>query len=185
MRMRNRCEWATSDILINYHDAEWGVPVHDDFKLFEMLVLESFQAGLSWEIVLKKRDTMRLAFNDFNPHAVAKYTSKDVNRLLDNRGIIRNKRKILASVNNAKKFLDIQEEFSSFDSFIWRFVDNKTIKNNFTHASKIPSFTDISDKMSVELKKRGFSFLGSKICYAFMQSVGLVDDHTINCFRRK
>lgn len=183
--MVDRCAWATSDILIKYHDIEWGVPVHDDIKLFEMLILESFQAGLSWEIVLKKRDNMRNAFNGFDPLKIAHYNEKDVARLLGNKGIIRNKQKILASVNNAKKFLDIQKEYGSFDSFIWRFVNNKPIKNDFTNPSEIPSFTNISETMSNELKKKGFIFVGSKICYAFMQSIGMVDDHTINCFKRK
>jgi DNA-3-methyladenine glycosylase I len=183
--MVNRCAWATSDLLIQYHDTEWGIPVHNDRKLFEMLVLESFQAGLSWETILKKRDNIRRAFHNFDPQVIAIFTEEDIRCLLENREIIRNKQKITCTINNAQKFLDIQKEFRSFDRYIWSFVDNKTIKNTYTHISEIPAYTDISDKISSELKKRGFRFIGSKICYAFMQAVGMVDDHTVDCYRYK
>ena len=181
----NRCEWATAPLMIEYHDNEWGVPVHDDRKLFEFLILEGVQAGLSWEIVLKKRENYRKAFDNFIPVKIAKYTKKDVRRLLDDSGIIRNKLKILAAINNAKVFLHVQKEFSSFNKYIWGFVNYKPIKNKFHSLKEIPPRTELSDKISKDLKRRGFSFVGSTIVYAHMQATGMVNDHVISCFRWK
>lgn len=169
--------------MIEYHDKEWGVPVHDDRIIFEFLVLESAQAGLSWDIVLKKRENYRKAFDNFDPVIIAKCTEKDVNRLLADTGIIRNKAKILATINNARMFLKVQKEFGSFDKYIWQFVGGKPIKNKFKKISELPANTEISDMMSKDLKKRQFKFLGSTICYAHMQATGMVNDHTIDCFR--
>lgn len=169
--------------MIEYHDKEWGVPVHDDRKIFEFLVLESMQAGLSWEIVLKKRENFRQAFDNFNLARIAIYTEEDVTRLLADSGIIRNRLKILATINNAKRFSEVQKEFGSFDKHIWEFVGGKPIKNKFKKLSEIPSKTEISDTMSKDLKKRGFKFLGSTICYAHMQATGMVNDHLVSCFR--
>lgn len=183
--MTQRCEWAKDDLMIQYHDNEWGIPVHDDQKLFEMLVLEGAQAGLSWSTVLKRRQTYRKAFSNFSLLKVSKYTQKDVNRLLKDEGIIRNRLKIQSAINNAKQFLAVQKEFGSFDAYIWGFVNNKPIKNNHKKLSNIPPSTELSDKISKDLKKRGFNFVGSTICYAFMQAVGITNDHTANCFRYK
>lgn len=178
-----RCEWARDESMIQYHDTEWGIPVHDDKKLFEMLILEGAQAGLSWSTILKRRDSYRKAFDCFDPKKVAKYTQKDINCLLEDAGIIRNKLKIKSAIENAKQFLVIQKEFGSFDKYIWGFVNNTPIKTNFTKISAVPSSTDVSDKISADLKKRGFSFVGTTIVYAFMQAVGITNDHTKNCFR--
>jgi DNA-3-methyladenine glycosylase I len=179
-----RCDWPLkSQLLIEYHDKEWGIPVHDDRKLFEFLILEGAQAGLSWETVLKKRENYRKAFHNFDYKKIAKYTQKDVKRLLANEGIIRNKLKINATISNAKKFLEIQKELVSFDKYIWGFVNSKTIKTNVKKLSDIPATTPESDRMSKDLKKWGFKFVGPTICYAFMQAVGMVNDHSINCFR--
>jgi len=169
--------------MISYHDSEWGVPVHDDRRLFEMLILEGAQAGLSWSTILKRRKTYQKAFDDFDPKKVSKYTQKDVTRLLSDEGIIRNKLKIKSAINNAKQFLQIQKEFGSFDQYIWGFVNNTPIKNNFKNVSDVPPSTALSDRISADLKKRGFSFVGSTIVYAFMQAVGMTNDHTKNCFR--
>lgn len=166
-----------------YHDVEWGTPVHNDRKLFEFLILEGAQAGLSWSTVLKKRKNYKKAFDNFDPKKIAKYTKKDIKRILVDSGIIRNRLKIAAAVNNAQKFLDVQEEFGSFDKYIWQFVNYKTIKNRFKTLSALPVRTKESDAMSKDLKKRGFKFIGSTICYAFMQAVGMVNDHTTDCFR--
>ncbi len=182
--MIKKCEWAKSEDMIKYHDEEWGVPIHDDRKLFEFLILEGAQAGLSWSTILKRRVTYRKAFDDFYPEKVSNYNEEDVKRLLNDVGIIRNKLKIAAAINNAKKFLEIQKEFGSFDRYIWSFVNNKQIINNPTKLSEIPATSEISDEMSKDLKKRGFSFVGSTICYAFMQAVGIVDDHIVDCFRK-
>ena len=182
--MIKKCEWAKSEDMIKYHDEEWGVPIHDDRKLFEFLILEGVQAGLSWSTILKRRVTYRKAFDDFYPGKVSNYNEEDVKRLLNDGGIIRNKLKIAAAINNAKKFLEIQKEFGSFDRYIWSFVNNKQIINNPTKLSEIPATSEISDEMSKDLKKRGFSFVGSTICYAFMQAVGIVDDHIVDCFRK-
>lgn len=182
--MKRRCEWAGNDALsISYHDAEWGVPSHDDRHLFEMLVLEGAQAGLSWITILRKRENYRKAFDGFDIRKVASYAEEEVRRLLADMGIVRNRLKIEASINNARCVLALQQEFGSFDTFIWRFAAHSPIQN-FRHSlSEIPAQTAESDLMSRELKKRGFKFVGSTICYAFMQAVGMVNDHVITCFR--
>lgn len=179
-----RCEWCgTNQLMITYHDEEWGVPLHDDKTLFEFLILEGAQAGLTWQTVLNKRENYRKALNGFDPAKIARYGSKDVKRLLGNPGIIRNRLKIAATILNAKKFLEIQKEFGSFDKYIWQFVGGKPIKNKFKSLSEILPTTKESDAMSKDLLKRGFKFAGSTICYAFMEAVGMVNDHTQNCFR--
>jgi DNA-3-methyladenine glycosylase I len=178
-----RC-WNTDDPLyVKYHDEEWGVPVHEDNRLFEFLVLDAFQAGLSWLIILKKREGFRKAFDDFDPEKIAQFTSKDVERLVENSNIVRNRSKILATINNALCFLEIQKEFGSFDTYVWQFVKGKTIQNSFRHLSELPAESDESKTMSKDLKKRGFRFVGPTICYAFMQAAGLVNDHLVTCFR--
>lgn len=183
---KKSCEWPTNNpLLIEYHDKEWGVPTHDDRKLFEFLVLEGAQAGLSWETVLKKRENYRKAFAGFDPVKVARFGKHDVSRLLGDAGIIRNRLKIEAAINNAKKFLEVQKEFSSFSRYMWQFVGGKPIQHKFRSLKEIPATTKESDAMSKELKKRGFKFIGSTICYAHMQAVGMVNDHTTNCFRYK
>jgi DNA-3-methyladenine glycosylase I len=182
----NRCAWGMSNPwMIRYHDEEWGVPVHDDRKLFEFLVLDGFQAGVSWSIVLTKRKNFRKAFHHFNPRRVAKYTAKDVQRLLADPGIIRNRLKIQAAINNAQRFLEIQKEFGSFDQYVWQFVGGKPKQHHFKTIKQIPATSKESDALSADLKARGFKFVGSTICYAFMQAAGMVNDHTINCFRYK
>jgi DNA-3-methyladenine glycosylase I len=179
-----RCPWGTSDPLyVEYHDKEWGVPVHDDRKLFEMLILEGAQAGLSWLTVLKKRENYRKAFDNFEAVKIAKYDKRKIEQLLKNEGIIRNKLKINAAVINAKAFLQVKEEFGSFDKYIWQFVGNKPIINKRKSMKEIPAKTKESDEMSKDLIKRGFKFVGSTICYAFMQAVGLVNDHTVDCWK--
>jgi len=179
------CSWAKSDLMKKYHDKEWGVPVHNDRKLFEMLILEGAQAGLSWETILRRQKTYRKAFDNFDAKKIAKYKTKETKRLMHDPGIIRNKLKIASTINNAKRFLEVKKEFGSFDKYIWSFVNGKPIKNKFKNWKKIPATTKISDAMSKDLKKRGFSFVGTTICYAFMQSVGMVNDHVITCFRYK
>ncbi|MBU1317938.1 MAG: DNA-3-methyladenine glycosylase I [candidate division Zixibacteria bacterium] len=182
--MKKRCEWPGADeLMLEYHDTEWGVPVHDDRKLFEFLVLDAFQAGLSWQIVLRKRENFRKAFDNFDCNKIAKYTAKKVEKLRNDAGIIRNKAKINASITNAKAFLDIQKEFGSFDKYIWSFTGGKTIKNKWTTNSEVPPTSAESDAMSMDLKKRGFKFVGSTICYAFVQAAGMVNDHAMSCFR--
>ncbi len=182
----NRCAWGTNNpLMIQYHDEEWGVPVHDDRKLFEFLVLDGFQAGVSWSIVLNKRANFRKAFHNFNARKIAKYTAQDVKRLLADAGIIRNRLKILAAINNAQRFLAVQKEFGSFDKYIWQFVGGKPKKNRFKSLKQIPATSKESDAMSKDLKARGFKFVGSTICYAFMQAAGMVNDHTTDCFRHK
>lgn len=171
--------------MIAYHDTEWGKPVHDDKKIFEFLVLESFQAGLSWEIVLNKRENFRTAFSGFDPKRVATFGEAKVALLMQDTGIIRNRAKILAAINNASRFLAVQEEFGTFDRYIWGFVDYKTIQNAPETLSNIPAKTHLSDKIGADLKKRGFKFLGSTVIYAHMQATGMVNDHTIDCFRHK
>jgi len=179
-----RCEWVGNDsLMIRYHDTEWGVPVHDDRKHFEFLILDAAQAGLSWRTVLYKRENYRRAFDHFNPKKIAKYTQKDINKLLSNPGIIRNRLKVMSSVTNARSFLEVQKEFRSFDAYIWQFVGEKPIRNRFKTEKEIPAKTKESDAMSADLKKRGFKFVGSTICYAYMQAAGLVNDHTTKCFR--
>ncbi|MCI0455194.1 MAG: DNA-3-methyladenine glycosylase I [Candidatus Dadabacteria bacterium] len=185
-KLKQSCSWPTkSPLMIEYHDKEWGEPVHDDRKLFELLVLEGAQAGLNWETVLKKRENYRKAFHNFDPAKIACYTEKDIKRLLGDPGIIRNRLKIEAAVTNANKFLKIQDEFGSFDKYIWQFVGGKTIYNKLKSLSELQATTKESDGMSKDLKKRGFKFVGSTICYAFMQAVGMVNDHVVNCFRYK
>jgi len=179
-----RCPWAGTDpIYIAYHDSEWGVPLHDDRRLFEFLVLEGAQAGLSWITVLKKRDAYRRAFDHFDPEKIACYDENKIQELLSNKGIIRNRRKIESGIQNAKAFIRVQAEFGSFAEFIWQFVDGKPIRNAWQTIAQVPAQTNISIQMSKELKKRGFGFVGPTICYAFMQAVGMVNDHTVDCFR--
>lgn len=179
-----RCVWAGNDpLMVEYHDKEWGVPMHDDRKLFEMLILEGAQAGLSWQTVLNKRENYRKAFDNFDSIKISNYTKNNIKKLLNNAGIIRNKLKINATIINAKKFLEIQKEIGSFDKYIWKFVNYKTIKNKFEKLSDIPATTPESDELSKDLKERGFKFVGSTICYAFMQAVGIVNDHIVGCFR--
>jgi DNA-3-methyladenine glycosylase I len=181
---KRRCAWALSDpLLLAYHDEEWGVPAHDDVKLFEFLTLEGMQAGLNWLTILKKRENFRRAFESFKPEKIAEYSNSDVNRLLRNPGIIRNRLKITATITNARKFLAIKEEFGSFDRYIWQFTDGRTMRHRFRSLSAIPAKTKESDMMSKDLERRGFKFVGSTICYAFMQAVGMVNDHTLTCFR--
>jgi len=181
-----RCEWAgASDLEIDYHDKEWGVPVHDDRLLFEFLILEGAQAGLSWTTILKKREGYRKAYDNFEAEKIARYSDRKVKELLNNPGIVRNRLKVNASIVNAKLFLDVQKEFGSFDEYIWSFVSGKTIVNKRKKMSDIPANTTESDAMSRDLKKRGFKFVGTTICYAVMQAVGMVNDHTIGCFRYK
>ncbi len=184
--MKKRCEWGDSDPLyIQYHDKEWGVPMHDDERLFEFLILEGMQAGLSWLIILKKRENFRVAMDGFDPKKIAKYKVPRIEKLLKNPGIVRNKLKLGAAVTNAKAFLEVQKEFRSFDNYIWRFVGGKAIRNHWQSIDQIPAKTDISDVMSKDLKKRGFKFVGSTICYSMMQAVGMVNDHIMDCFRYK
>jgi len=178
-----RCEWATEEPNLSYHDKEWGKPEHDDQKLFEFLILEGAQAGLSWVTILKRRNGYRKAFSNFDAKKIAKYNQKQIDKLLKDESIIRNRLKITSAVNNAKQFLNVQQEFGTFDKYIWSFVNHKPIKNKFKKLSDIPAFTLISEKMSKDLKKRGFNFVGPTICYALMQAIGMVNDHTSGCFR--
>jgi DNA-3-methyladenine glycosylase I len=184
MKDKTRCPWSTTDPLyMEYHDREWGVPVHDDRKLFEMLLLEGAQAGLSWITILKKRENYRSAFDNFDARKIVKYDAKRVRELLMNEGIVRNRLKIEASISNAKAYLAVQKEFGSFDRYIWHFVGGKPARNRWKTLREIPSSTPESDAMSKDLKKRGFKFVGSTICYAFMQAVGMVNDHIESCFK--
>lgn len=184
--MPERCAWPAGDpLMLEYHDREWGVPVHDDRTQFEFLVLESAQAGLSWRTILHRREGYRRAFAGFDPQAVACFDDQDIARLLADPGIIRNRLKVRATISNAQAFLKIQEEFGSFDRYIWAFVDNKPIVNAWTELSQIPATSPESDTLSRDLKKRGFKFMGSTIVYAHMQATGMVNDHTVNCFRYK
>jgi DNA-3-methyladenine glycosylase I len=178
-----RCPWAKSDAMIAYHDTEWGTPVHDDRVHFEFLVLEGAQAGLTWELILKRREGYRKAFAEFDPTKVARFTPARVAKLVLDPSIIRNRQKIASAVTNAKAFLAVQKEFGSFDAYIWRFVDAQPIDGRRKATADVPPRTDRSDAMSKDLRKRGFSFVGSTICYAYMQGVGLVNDHLVRCFR--
>jgi DNA-3-methyladenine glycosylase I len=178
-----RCWNTDNPLYIRYHDEEWGVPVHVDNKLFEFLVLDCFQAGLSWLTILKKRDAFKKAFDNFDPEKVAKYNEKDVKRLVKDSSIVRNRKKILATINNARCFLKVQKEFGCFDTYIWQSVNGRTIRNSFVQLSDLPAESDESEAMSKDLKKRGFQFVGPTICYAFMQAAGLVNDHLVACFR--
>jgi DNA-3-methyladenine glycosylase I len=180
-----RCGWARTDLNIPYHDAEWGVPLHDDRRLFEFLILEGAQAGLSWDTVLKKRNAYREAFDDFDPAKVAKYDARQQRRLLANTGIIRNKLKIASAIVNARALLAVQKEFGSFDAYVWQFVEGRPKRNAWTSPEQIPAKTPESHAMSRDLLKHGFKFVGSTICYAFMQAVGMVNDHELGCFRYK
>lgn len=181
-----RCPWpGDSQIMVKYHDQEWGVPETNDRKLFEFLILEGAQAGLSWNTVLNKRENYRKAFDQFDPDKVARYKSKKIKTLLANAGIIRNRLKIAASVNNAQRFLEVREEFGSFAKYMWQFVDGKPVINKFRHISELPATTKVSDAMSKDLKQRGFKFVGPTICYAHMQAVGMVNDHLVDCYRYK
>lgn len=182
--MNTRCDWCGTDPLyVKYHDDEWGLPLHDDHRLFELLILEGAQAGLSWLTILKKRENYRRAFHGFDPQEIAKYSTQDVQRLLADPGIVRNRLKIESTIKNARGILAIREEFGSFDSFIWRFVDHQPRQNEWHSLTELPAKTTLSDSISKELKERGFNFVGSTICYAFMQAVGMVNDHIVGCFR--
>jgi DNA-3-methyladenine glycosylase I len=182
--MCNRCSWSgSSDIMIEYHDTEWGVPLHDDGKLFEFLILEGFQAGLSWQIILNKRQNFRKAFCNFNPQEIVKFDDRKVFELLEDKSIVRNRQKITACINNASRFLEIQEEFGSFDKYIWAFTGNKTIVNTFKKLKELPAKTPLSDEIAKDMKKRGFKFTGSTVIYAHMQATGMVNDHLVSCFR--
>ncbi len=186
-REKQRCDWGPrgGELMVAYHDTEWGVPVHDDRKQFEFLTLESAQAGLSWLVVLRKRDAYRRAFAEFDPEQVARFTPKRIERLLDDPGIIRNRLKILAAITNARRFLEVQEEFGTFDKYLWRFVEGRPIQNRLERMKDLPATSKESDALSKDLKQRGFKFVGSTIIYAHMQAVGMVNDHLLTCFRHK
>jgi DNA-3-methyladenine glycosylase I len=179
----DRCPWAKGELYVHYHDAEWGVPVHDDRRLFEFLVLEGAQAGLSWETILKKRENYRNAFDQFDPEAVAGYGEKKLKGLLADPGIVRNRLKVGAAVQNARAFLAVRQEFGTFDQWVWGFVGHQTKQNAWKALKQVPARTAESDALSKDLRRRGFRFVGSTICYAFMQAVGMVNDHTVDCFR--
>jgi DNA-3-methyladenine glycosylase I len=179
----NRCTWPTNELAIRYHDEEWGVPLHDDRRLFEFLILEGAQAGLSWDTILRKRENYRSAFDRFDPKKVAVYGDEKVAELLANEGIIRNRLKIASAISNAKSFLKVQDEFGSFDSYIWQFVGGRPVVNSVNGHGDIPAKTTVSDGISKDLRKRGFNFVGSTIIYAFMQATGMVNDHLASCFR--
>ncbi len=179
----NRCGWAKNVLAIQYHDTEWGAPLHDDRKFFEFLILEGAQAGLSWDTILRKRENYRKAFDDFDAKKIAGYDEKKVAELLQNEGIVRNRLKIASTIQNAKSFLKVQKEFDSFDNYIWRFIRGKPIKNAWVKMNDVPAKTLVSDAISKDLRMRGFNFVGSTIMYAFMQACGLVNDHLTNCFR--
>ena len=181
----SRCPWPTNELSIHYHDTEWGVPVHDDRVLFEYLILEGAQAGLSWQTVLNRRENYRAAFDNFDAEKIARYDEAEVIRLLGDSGIIRNQLKIRSTIQNAKSFLKVREEFGNFDKYLWRFVDGKPLINRRKSMQEVPARTEISDAMSKDLLKRGFKFVGSTICYANMQAIGMVNDHLVTCFRHK
>ena len=180
---KKRCPWPTDELYCAYHDEEWGVPSHDDTHLFEMLILEGAQAGLSWSTILKKRENYRKAFHHFEAEKIARYTERDVARLMADAGIVRNRLKIAATLQNAKAFLKVREEFGTFDRYIWQFVDGEPIQNSRRAMKEVPAKTAESDAMSKDLLQRGFKFVGSTICYAYMQAVGMVNDHWVDCFR--
>ena len=180
-----RCSWAKNDLAVTYHDTEWGVPLHDDRGLFEFLILEGAQAGLSWDTILRKRENYREAFDNFDPGKVANYDVRRIAELLENEGIIRNRLKLVSAISNAKAFLNVKTEFGSFDDYIWGFVNHNPIINKLTKNGDVPARTEISDAISKDLKKRGFNFVGSTIMYAFMQATGMVNDHIVSCFRHK
>ncbi len=178
-----RCTWPSNELAIRYHDEEWGVPLHDDKKLFEFLILEGAQAGLSWDTILRKRENYREAFDGFDVNKVARYTEKKIEKLLQNEGIVRNRLKLASAVGNAKAYLKVQKEFGSFDAYIWSFVNCKPIDGKRKSSTDVPAKTDVSDAISKDLRKRGFNFVGSTIMYAFMQATGMVNDHLVSCFR--
>ena len=180
-----RCTWPSNELAIRYHDEEWGVPLHDDQKLFEFLILEGAQAGLSWDTILRKRENYREAFDGFDVNKVARYADKKIEKLLQNEGIVRNRLKVASAISNAKAFLKVQEEFGSFDKYIWSFLDGKPIVNKWKDSSQIPATSDVSDRISKDLKNRGFNFVGTTIMYAHMQATGMVNDHLVSCFRYK
>lgn len=183
-RRMKRCPWPADDpLMIAYHDTEWGVPLHNDRKLYEFIVLDGAQAGLSWSTVLRKRENYRKALKGFDPKIVARFTPKDVERLLKDAGIIRNRLKIESAITNAKKFIEIQKEFGSFDAYIWQFTGGKTVQHRCRRLADIPAMSKESNAMSKDMKKRGFKFVGSTICYAFMQAAGMVNDHLVDCYR--
>jgi DNA-3-methyladenine glycosylase I len=186
VKFQDRCSWCGEDPLyVAYHDQEWGVPLHDEQKLFEFLILEGAQAGLSWLTILKKRDAYRKAYYQFEIEKVARFNSRSIERLMNNSGIVRNRLKIEASIDNARAFLEVQDEFGSFDDYIWQYVDHRPIQNQWKRLRDIPASTKESKKMSKDLQQRGFRFVGPTICYAFMQAVGMVNDHVTNCFRHR
>jgi DNA-3-methyladenine glycosylase I len=178
-----RCDWAKNELAVAYHDNEWGVPRHDDRALFELLVLEGAQAGLSWDTILRKRDNYRVAFDNFDAKTISSYGQRKIDSLMRNEGIVRNRLKVLSVVKNAKAFIEVQGEYGSFDKYVWQYVGGKPLVNSWTSLRQVPSRTAESDAMSKDLKKRGFTFVGSTICYAFMQAVGMVNDHLATCFR--
>jgi DNA-3-methyladenine glycosylase I len=178
-----RCAWPKTPLDIEYHDVEWGVPVHDDRKLFEFLILEGAQAGLSWQTILRKRPRYREVFDQFDPKRIARYDEAKLATLQADAGIVRNRLKLAAAVVNARQFLEVQQEFGSFDHYLWRFVDGRPVTNHWRSHAEIPASTPVSEKLSRDLSKRGFKFVGSTICYAMMQAVGMVNDHTVDCFR--
>lgn len=184
--MTNRCGWSITDpLMIEYHDNEWGVPLHDDRKHFEFIVLDGAQAGLSWQTVLRKREAYRKAFDNFDYRKVARYNEKKITELLNDPGIIRNRLKVSSAVKNARAFLAVREEFGTFDEYIWQFVGGSPVQNSWKSLKELPAKTPISDAMSKDMKKRGFNFVGSTICYAYMQAAGMVNDHTVDCFRHR
>ena len=183
MKQLSRCPWAKGEIYHHYHDEEWGVPLHDDRKLFELLILEGAQAGLSWETILKKRENYRKAFDSFDAEQIAAYDDAKIASLLEDPGIVRNRLKVNAAVKNAQEFLRVRAEFGSFDSYLWRFVNGQPLQNAWTSIQQVPARTPESDVMSKDLRRRGFKFVGSTICYAFMQATGMVNDHLTTCFR--
>jgi DNA-3-methyladenine glycosylase I len=181
-----RCPWPKeNELMIAYHDEEWGVPVHDDRKHFEFLVLDAFQAGLSWSTILNKRENFRTAFDNFEVQKIARYSGRKVERLLKDKGIIRNRLKVTSTISNARRFLEVQEQYGSFDAFIWQFVGGQTLQNKWKRLEQVPARTKQSDRMSAALKEHGFKFVGSTICYAYMQAAGLVNDHLVTCFRHR
>jgi DNA-3-methyladenine glycosylase I len=179
-----RCDWVSGTIHEKYHDTEWGTPLHSDRKLFEFLILDSMQSGLSWKIILNKRKSFQKAFDNFDAKKISKYSASDVKRLLADKGIVRNRRKIDSAINNAKKFLETKNEFGKFDTYVWSFTDYKTITNRFKNWEDIPATSEESEMMSKDMKSRGFTFVGPTVCYAFMQTVGMVNDHVVGCFRK-
>ena len=184
--MVNRCKWAEhNDLMKDYHDKEWGTPQHDDKMLYELLILEGMQAGLSWNTVLQKRDNFRKAFDNFDYNKIVRYKENKIKELMQNEGIIRNRLKIQSVITNAKSFINVQEEFGSFNKYIWDFVNNKSVHNSWKKLEDLPPNTELSDKISKDMKKRGFKFIGTTIIYSFLQAIGVVNDHTIDCFRYK